>query len=366
MKKITFALIIVALLVSGCAAKTPKTETDKTIKIGSVLILSGEGAAWGTATQKGIELALKDINKTGIDGKKLDVIYEDSKGDAKTAVSAYNKLTKIDEINMIVGGTWSNTGLAMSEPAKQDKTIFISPSLGLADFNESSEYFFNTWPHDAFLSAKLADVVYAAGKRNVALLAAQQVWVTAQTQAFKSRFEQLGGAVGFLTEPGVETKDVLTDITKIKNDASLDAVVFTNGNYNLGVLYAQKLREFRIELPMYSITMDQKMIDAAQGAFDGLTYLTSLTPTDDFRKRFESTYNEPIDIGADSAYDAMMMLAEAIEVTDSTNSDTLAKYLNEITTWDGVSGKLLSDGKGGFTKDFQKIKVVGGKPVSIQ
>jgi len=59
------------------------------------------------------------------------------------------------------------------------------------------------------------------------------------------------------------------------------------------------------------------------------------------------------------------MLAEAIKKTQTTDTEVLADYLNGIKTYDGVSGNLVSDGKGGFVKDFAIKRIVNGKPVDV-
>src|ERR1043166_3216722 len=51
---------------------------DKTIKIGGLLPMSGPGAYFGAQDKQGIELALEQINKAGVNGYKLAVQYEDS------------------------------------------------------------------------------------------------------------------------------------------------------------------------------------------------------------------------------------------------------------------------------------------------
>ena len=90
-----------------------------------------------------------------------------------------------------------------------------------------------------------------------------------------------------------------------------------------------------------------------------------MTPSEEFKKAYESKYKTTIDIGADSAYDAVMMIAEAIRETKSTDSTVVAQYLGKLKEHNGVSGKLVSDGKRGFVKEFAVKKVVNGKPVDL-
>ena len=106
--------------------KVAKEEKkDEVIKIGAVLLLSGGNALWGENARKAIDLIIKDVNnKKDINGKMVKVIYEDSKGDPKEAVSALKKLIEINNVPAVLGDMLSATTLAMAPLANQNKVIF--------------------------------------------------------------------------------------------------------------------------------------------------------------------------------------------------------------------------------------------------
>lgn len=114
-------------------------------------------------------------------------------------------------------------------------------------------------------------------------------------------------------------------------------------------------------MPLYSITLDNAAIDASQGGFEGLEFLTFLTPKLEFKKMYESKFHKEIDIGADSAYDALMMLATAIKDAATTDTEIVANHLDQVKTYAGESGNLISDGKRGFIKELAIKKVRNGK-----
>ena len=87
----------------------------------------------------------------------------------------------------------------------------------------------------------------------------------------------------------------------------------------------------------------------------------------EFKNEYDSEYGlENLDIGAPSDYDAVMMLAQAMKETDSTNPVILAEYLNGLDNYDGVSLMLTSDGTGGFVKDYSVKKVIDGLIVDLE
>lgn len=363
--KQTFVFLILSVFVIASAPRTGLADDSDSIKIGSVLILTGEGASWGNAARNGIDMAVEKINAAGgLLGKRLIAVHQDDHGDPKTSISAFRQLTS-EGARFIIGPTWSNLGLPLIDMADKSKTIVISPSLGVAKFNESSRFLFNTWPHDSLLSEKLADYVFSKNHRTVAIVGAEHVWVKEQTTAFKERFEKLGGKVGFLTEPLPGTTDLRTDALKLVNVPGIDAVISTTDGVLVGSLMAKALLDHRSKLPFFSISLDEAAIDAAQGGFEGLEFLTFLTPTSEFKQEYESRFHTGIDIGADSAYDAVMLLAQAIRESGSVDTEAVSAKLSEIKKYNGVSGLLVSDGKRGFTKAHAIKKVIEGKPRDI-
>src|SRR3989338_5595124 len=105
MKIINWCIFLLVLLAS-CAGPTGNTVDTNPIKIGSILILSGEGAAWGTAAKNGIDMAVEKINaEGGINGRLIEANHQDDKSDPALSVTAFQKLTQADGVQIIVGTT---------------------------------------------------------------------------------------------------------------------------------------------------------------------------------------------------------------------------------------------------------------------
>lgn len=363
MKNYVLSLAVLILTASSlCVAEPPEP-----IRLGSILILSGEGAATGTASRRGIDLAVEEINAGGgILGRPLEVSHQDDQGDPTKTLSAFRHLVDAQGIKFLIGPTWSNQGEAIVDIAARKDVLMISPSLGVAKFNEAGPRLFNTWPHDRTLSEALADYVYNKGHRSIALVSAEHVWVIEQTSAFRTRFEALGGEIAYFTEPLPGTTDLRADALRIQANKKIDALVSTTDGVIVGSLLAKELYEIGGRLPCYSITLDQAAIDAGGKGFDGLEFLTFLTPTPEFEAHFKKRFEAAVDIGADSAYDAVMMLKAAIEKASSIAPDEVATALSKITEYRGASGVLTADGKGGFSKPLAARKVQGGHVVAIR
>jgi branched-chain amino acid transport system substrate-binding protein len=354
-KKLLGIIVGIAIIIIAIIAITTTSKDKETIKIGSILILSGEGSSWGTSQMHGIDLAIKDL-KLKYPDKKFEVIHEDDKSSPKDAITAFQKLTQIDNIKFIIGTTWSLTGLPLKELATDNKVVMISPSLGMKEFNEYSKYLFNTWPHDYIATEQLAEYLFAKGIRKVAIIGNTDVWVQDQSKAFTKKFTELGGKIVLDEEPRADSTDLSTEILKLKT-SDAEAIVLTSGCMYTGIIAAKKIKEMDIDLPLYSMAIDKQMIKDSEGAYDDMVFFTFLTPSKEFEERYKKEFGLEVEIGGDSAYDAVMLIAQAIDKTKSTDSDKIADYLRALKEYDGVSGHLVSDSKGGFVKQAQ-IKII--------
>ncbi len=99
---------------------------EEIIEIGAILPLSGANAFYGESLQEGISLAESEINSHGgIKGKRIKVLYEDSTGDTKIGLSAYNKLKEFHN-PVAVLSFLTHVTLGIAPESEKDKIILFS------------------------------------------------------------------------------------------------------------------------------------------------------------------------------------------------------------------------------------------------
>src|SRR5690348_4955604 len=86
---------------------------DKVIKIGALLPISGPGSYFGVQDKQGIELAIEQLNKTGVNGHKLEVKYEDSACSPLPATQAAKRLLEQFKPDVVLGEECSDATLAI-------------------------------------------------------------------------------------------------------------------------------------------------------------------------------------------------------------------------------------------------------------
>ncbi len=103
-------LLTLALFLIGACERLPDS-----FKVGIILPATGEKAKFGEIEKKSFEMALEEINAAGgINGKKLEFLYEDDTGRPDVARSAAEKLITKDKVVMLGGGYGSSETFAIA------------------------------------------------------------------------------------------------------------------------------------------------------------------------------------------------------------------------------------------------------------
>ncbi len=346
MGRAVFIPFLVFLLVACAPVEKPNEDS---VMIGAVLPLHGYGVEIGENSLKGYELAIKEINeKGGVLGKKVELVVADHQGDnTAEALSAYQSL-KLRGVDLMLGPHFSPLGQAMAPVACEENTLLISPAIGIRGFVETCEYIFDLWPTDYQNSALLGETVVKKGYNRIAIIGSEQSWEKEQAEGVRQGVENSNGTVvEYLIVQDSPTVDFRTESTKVVH-ANADAVIFTN--YGYMHIAAKRLRELGSGADFYSVTIDERLKNAAEGALENAVIITSFTPTEEFKAKYKLKYNKDPDFSADTSYDSVMLLVQAISSTNSTDPEALVAYLKTIDYYDGASGKLQFTAEGGITK----------------
>jgi branched-chain amino acid transport system substrate-binding protein len=144
-KKITWVLVIIIIIgifyVVNRKSIGPILTTSTPIKIGAILPLTGINSDLGNSVRAGLEEAENEINKKG---EKLKVIYEDSQGDVKTALTIAQKLIEIDKIDAMIVFL-DPISVALAPVTNEKKIIQISLTVN-PEINKLSDYSFTIFP----------------------------------------------------------------------------------------------------------------------------------------------------------------------------------------------------------------------------
>ncbi len=183
-------------------------EPAAAIKIGANLPLSGNLAPFGKPALEGIRLRVAEINAAGgVNGRPLELVAEDNKGDATEAVNIVNKLAGTDQVAAIIGPLTSTCTLAMRRTAKELKIPVITPTATNDKITQKNGWLFRACFNDSFQGTAVAN--HAArnlGAKKAAVLIDQNSdYSKGVCASFKKAFTAAGGQV--VAEESYQQKD---------------------------------------------------------------------------------------------------------------------------------------------------------------
>ena len=124
------SIVFATILASFAVACGTDGGEEEVYRVGVLESLTGIGETYGTVANHAKQLAVDEINAAGgIDGKKLELVVEDSKCNAQDAITAYNKLTDVENLKIILGTSCSGADVGCCADRREgQKHPVLSPS----------------------------------------------------------------------------------------------------------------------------------------------------------------------------------------------------------------------------------------------
>ncbi|RKJ52262.1 ABC transporter substrate-binding protein, partial [Butyricicoccus sp. 1XD8-22] len=235
MRKLSWLLfvIVAVIMLSACGNSSSDSSTDTetssegdTIKIGTILPLSGASAQLGENSKKAIDMAVEEINEAGgikaLGGKKLEIVYADSQGDPPTGVSEAERLLSDPEIVLLNGAWQSGVTLPASEVAERNGKIWIAPVPSEDSITERGfKYVFRladtSTMRVAAQIAFLKDLNKIEPIKTVAVLYENTAWGTGVADTWKEELPANGFEIVLAEGYDGNAADLTPVATKVKN-----------------------------------------------------------------------------------------------------------------------------------------------------
>ena len=219
MRKTPWSVLFVLslLFLSGCASSQVEQEV---IKIGVTLTLTDFGASWGENIQKGLELAVKEVNaERGINGRPLEIMYEDVGAlDLKAAVSAAHKFTSVDNVDIILT-QWAEDNEVVWPVATENNIVVINIASGARHIPLSSPYVFMIRQTDEAQASALVHYALSQGITNPVMLAEQTAYIESLSELTNELWNKNTGQDIKKISVTVKEKDYRSVLTKVKEGA---------------------------------------------------------------------------------------------------------------------------------------------------
>ncbi len=357
-------LMVLALAGIATFGAGSASAQDKTIKIGGLFPMSGPGAYFGAQDKQGIELALEELNKTGVNGYKFAIQYEDSACSPLPASQAAKRLLDQYKPDVIIGEECSDATLAIMPIVAEAKVPLInagSSSIRITD--PGNPYTFRIMPNEVMQGVDIATQAYnKLNARTAVLLNETTNAGIGNAKVFKDTFEKLGGKIVAEIGFGRDVNDFTAIATRVAGAGKVD-VIPTYTLEGQGLKITQALSQAGVvkgggggAIQLGTIWLPFGFEQKAGKAAEGYVRIVQFDPTDqrdmvkNFVKNFKAKFNaDPTHINA-HAYDQILLIADAVK-RGAKDAQSIRDTLAATKDFKGVTGSVE------FDKSNQNIKM---------
>ena len=356
--KIKIFIVLIAILIgsfTGCERMQQIISTDiappdatSTIKIGVI-----QPSGYYTGFAQGAELARTQINaRGGVLGKQIEFIVMDNQGaravpDAEASVRIAKTLIEQKDVVAILGPIFSNNSIQVG-PVVQHLQRPIIPGSAGDHVTAAGDFVFLVVPptsaHGAVIAQFATDPSELSAATAAILRQTESAYTESLTQAFEENFQKLGGEIVASEVYGIGDKTFDTQFTNIKA-AAPDVLYIAGVIPDIHFAMAQA-REIGIEATflgpgswdesekLFNILADNAPLE---GAYFTADFSPELPSADHFVQAYTALFTTLPDSAAASGYDAMSLLASAIETAQTLTPSAVRDALSSITDFQGAT-----------------------------
>lgn len=354
---LTVGIIVIVLIAIILAVSAPNSGTN-TINIGLLVASTGPAPVYGEWQVQGAEIAKEDLQNKNIN---VNLITEDSKGDPKEAVTAFDKLINVNNVKVIVSGSFSRSVMAMAPIANKNKVILFSTLSSSPGVTKAGDYIFRNRVSGALESQAVAKEMEKEGINKVATISFNDESGQSYVNSFKENFTGTIVSEEF-SKPG--QSDFKTEITKIK--AKKPEAVFIVLDVAGTSIFLKESKELGLTTKFFAVSSVQSasFLKTAGNTAEGLIFATEGILINNkkyksFEKEYNSKYHSEPTIYAINSYDAVNMMTSLIQKYGY-NTDKIKNALH-AQEFDGAEGTFSFDSNGDVKKKVVLKTVKNGK-----
>lgn len=361
-----------ALIVFACRpgreAQTADTTGD--IPVGVFAALTGDQAAFGTATVQGVRLAADEINAAGgVLGRQIRLIVEDDQGRPEEAASVVTKLITGNDVIVLIGENSSAQSLAAAPAAQANGVPMISPSSTNPAVTEKGDYIFRVCFTDPYQGKALASFVRNELKLDSAaiLIDKKNDYSVGLAEVFRNQFEAAGGKIVAQQSYSGGDSEFRPQLTTIK--AAAPQTLFIPGFYTEVGQIAIQARDLGIDIPLVGGDgWDSPMVIQIGGKSVENSYFSDHYFVGDARPLVQAFVNEyrkrhgkNPEANAALGYDAVRVFADAVRRAGSLDRKAIRDQIAATKDYQGASGTITMGPDRNPIKPVAMIKIENGQ-----
>lgn len=369
MKKRMLAVLLGMTMVIGMLTGCGSSGSDNTVKIAFAGPLTGDMSVDGIDARNGAKIAVEKINEEGgINGKTVELVEYDDKGDTKEAATVASRISQDRDTYAVIGHYNSGCSLAAAPIYEKAHVTSVAFASSANSLSEAGDYIFRTCNSDDVAAGKCAEIaVNQLGHTKLAVMYEDDDYGKGLADSFQKYATDAGADVVSVNAYMLgETKDFTSILTKIgQTDADM---IFIAGLYTEAAMIAKQEKQVGLDIPCMGseALFSTGLIDLGGEAVEGF-YTTAGFSTESkedyiqqFITDFTDEFGEAPGTTAACAYDGVMAVAEAMEACgDDFTRENIKDQMYSVDV-KGISGEITFDENGDCHKDYLVVTVQDG------
>ncbi|PTN34373.1 ABC transporter substrate-binding protein [Desulfonatronum sp. SC1] len=370
-----YLLALATAFVFGAAS--PVWAADP-IKIGAILSATGPASFLGEPERNTLHMLQDQINEQGgLLGRPLEVIIYDDETEVNKAVSAANRLLSRDRVVAAIGATTSGNTLAIMPRFSSAQIPLVSMAAAERIVKPLNPWVFKTPQSDRHAVIKILEHAKSEAFSNIAILTVSDGFGQAGREVLQELLPAYGMNMVADEIYGPRDTDMTPQLTKIRG-LNPDAIIVWGTNPGPAVIARNRV-QLGMQTPMYMShgVASKRFIELAGEAAEGLILpagrlaVADQLPEDhpqkalllEYIQAYEARFNAEVSTFGGYAYDAMMLIAEAINRAGEATPQAIRDNLEQISGFIGTGGIFemsAEDHNGLDERAFVMVRITGG------
>ena len=377
------ALVLAAsLLVAGGVAA-------QDIKIGLVAALTGASAQSGEAITRGLAIAIDELNaKGGVLGRKVVLVRRDDESSPPKGLAAARELISNEKVAALFGGIDSPVSLAIIPVVNKEKVPFMgvwAAATNITKNGANPNYVFRVSAQDDLVDVKLikyAMTTYGVKKPGLVLI--NNPWGESNEKGLKAAAAAASIGIAGIEKIEATDVDMTAQLTRLKNAGADALILVANAAPGAQMMKARERMGWKVPVVSHwgiSGGRFDELVGPTAGEAHFVQTYSFFGTLNDTGKRvltaMQAKYGVKTaadvlaPVGTANAYDAMNLIARAIEKAKSTDGEAIRKAMYEIDDYAGLIKTYKkpfgpNDHEGLAPEDYIMVKFEGGKIVPVK
>lgn len=350
-KTVVFVVILAAAAALVLFITLGKRErSNSSIRLGSVLILTGNFKSYGEQFRDGAQLAVNEINNSDPQGPKVEISFYDSEGNKDLAIEKLKTIKERDKTNFVVEIMGSGVAIDALPFITQNKMLVISGVNTLPAFSsKAGPYFYRIIPSDGVASEQLARWAIDSGYKRGAIVYATDTWGKGLKEVLENTYRSLGGEL-VAVKDSEQKQTLFQPIVSELKEKSPDVVFLVMYPTEAGLLLKEaKKQGFKTHFMGTDNFTGSELAQTGGDAVDGVMFVQPSSEKDPSpaTSRLRELYQKTNGGGKEPTlftimgYDCVQLMVKTIR---EANGDVeKARQILASTDYTGASGHITFD-----------------------